>query len=410
MAQALLMRDYIRKILYASGGGYFSRAGGPILQSKGFEINLLANRLAYERAVSLSYQHGAHAWLTPTEKFRPHYSWVMVERILRDGTEGRRRLYEVGGGNGTMALEVLRRLKEKNVPVLYTVLELSELLAERQRTVLRDFIEEGCCEVVTADATTWDGWADEKCHVIALEVMDNLPHDKVRSVDVFDASSGRYLKSEIQQCSIDSTNTLHWTALSDPLIISALEAFALDQILLQGSSPSSASFLHALFHNLTSLLTLTNNPTYPSSSSPSSTLTKVTSPDIWVPSALYNLLKTLSNHPNHTVTLCDFTHFPGCLPGVNAPAVQQLVRGHPILYDSVEDAPQGEIDVLFPTDFEALKVAYESLTRRIATTVSHRKFIEMYGQDIMNGCKCQDGYNPMLEEFGNAAVLTSAPV
>eukprot|EP00172_Hildenbrandia_rubra_P000363 Plantae.Rhodophyta-Hildenbrandia_rubra.ctg11696.p1 GENE.Plantae.Rhodophyta-Hildenbrandia_rubra.ctg11696~~Plantae.Rhodophyta-Hildenbrandia_rubra.ctg11696.p1 ORF type:complete len:417 (+),score=58.71 Plantae.Rhodophyta-Hildenbrandia_rubra.ctg11696:123-1373(+) len=412
MSLARPMRDYIRKLLYASDTGYFSRAGGPILRSKGFDFKKFRNRGSYEEALATVYKDAAHAWMTPTEKFRPHYAHVMCNRILASDqfstnvtkrSTKTRNVYEIGGGNGTMAFDVLNLFKKRSIPIHYTLVEISEVLANKQRLLLDSFIKDGCCKVVCADATTWNGWVDDSI-ILILEVLDNLPHDCVRLVSQNDIDKGEH--SEMEHCVITEERQAAWVPLSDPDTIAAFDAFNLDNALDPLSLSSSP--VNSFFHYLTVLAT-PKSRTFRADKSSASSVSKVLSPDIWVPTCLHRLLKTLAGIPGHSLTIADFTHFPGCLPGINAPAVQQIKSGKAFLYDTVEKAPPGKVDVLFPTDFERLKIAYEGeVPGKNVKIASHEEFVQEYAsEDSLEDTSCTDKYNPMLSEFQNVAVLTA---
>ncbi len=91
----------------------------------------------------------------------------------------------VGGGLGTCAESILNYLQE-NYPNLYknthyTILEISESLAKKQTQKLKAHINNsnGKVQVRTGSIFDWKTKVEEDCFVIALEVLDNFPHDKV---------------------------------------------------------------------------------------------------------------------------------------------------------------------------------------------------------------------------------------
>jgi SAM-dependent MidA family methyltransferase len=111
------------------------------------------------------------------------------------GSEGRRGgsgdlvIYEVGGGYGTNALAILDYLRafapEVYERTRYTIVEIARPLAEKQceRLYAR---HPGVCQVVNQGVERWaesqraaGAGEGEEVFILALEVLDNLPHDKV---------------------------------------------------------------------------------------------------------------------------------------------------------------------------------------------------------------------------------------
>jgi hypothetical protein len=125
-------------------------------------------------------------------------------------------IFELGGGNGTNARAILDHIRATAPRVYarttYTIVEVSGAMAARQRAAAVAGGHANCA-VVHADAVTWDGWgtvtaaaaarvrgasragggggggsgaaaaaaaaAASPPFVLALEVLDNLPHDKI---------------------------------------------------------------------------------------------------------------------------------------------------------------------------------------------------------------------------------------
>ena len=138
-------------------------------------------------------------------------------------------IFELGGGNGTNMRTILDHIRETAPRVYartaYTVVEVAGAMAARQRAAAAAGGHANCT-VVHADAVSWDGWgmtvaaslerrrgtarsAPGKSNrgrrsvvppfVIALEVLDNLPHDKIVWRD------GKWLQVEVAR---DETGAL----------------------------------------------------------------------------------------------------------------------------------------------------------------------------------------------------------
>jgi SAM-dependent MidA family methyltransferase len=193
-----LARDYISEVLYASKDGYFNNTSKRILSPvEPINFNSLENESQYRNLVSDLYRSGTGTWTTPVELFHPHYSGAIanwaVQLALQNGENGLN-FVEVGGGTGTCSMGILDFLKENHPKVYkassYTIVELSEELSKLQR---KRFAKSGHdqgipCNVVqesgtTMDPSKWSFFRDrisKPVCVVALEVMDNMPHDKRR--------------------------------------------------------------------------------------------------------------------------------------------------------------------------------------------------------------------------------------
>lgn len=142
-------------------------------------------RAEYESAVAANYRRLGAAWLTPVELFRPWYGRALARYLLEQRDPAHPlRVFELGGGTGTAALTVLDYLREAAPNVYrtaaYTSVEVSARLADRQRRRLWGGGHADRFTVEERDAS--DPWPAEHpgpCFVVALEVLDNLPHDRV---------------------------------------------------------------------------------------------------------------------------------------------------------------------------------------------------------------------------------------
>lgn len=194
---SVLVRAAIRDALYAPESGYFS-GGREIIHAPLAPVDYtsLLGEAEYRSVCARLYGERPHAWLTPATLFAPHYSHALARWLVRAAMSARARggggvggasaplvVYEVGGGTGTNAAAVCDWVAA-HAPQLYrrlqyTVLEISPALRERQLRALAPHA--GVATSVLGDATCLPpALADARpCFVLALEVLDNLPHDKV---------------------------------------------------------------------------------------------------------------------------------------------------------------------------------------------------------------------------------------
>ena len=200
--------------------------------SRPIPFRALLGQEDYARTLARRYDALASQWLTPVEIFKPHYARAVARYILRahremdrtttndddddDGRVGKTpplRIYELGGGTGTCAAGILAHIRDDDPTVFasteYVGVEISPTLAKMQRETVRrelgrrrerrrrrrwdDVRERGETEGETEggratysverrdalDAGRWGPVDDDACFVVALEVLDNLPHDRV---------------------------------------------------------------------------------------------------------------------------------------------------------------------------------------------------------------------------------------
>ena len=187
----LLLRDFLERALYDRSSGYFSKE---VIQSgQALAFNTFASEKDYRVAVARQYASAGRAWMTPVETFQPHYAEALARNMLH--THSTRypgeplQILEVGGGNGTCAAGVLSYLRREAPETFassrYMLVEVSERLADVQRKrLLAEGVPSERWEVVHSCASAWAEALEAPLpgpwFVLALEVLDNLPHDKVR--------------------------------------------------------------------------------------------------------------------------------------------------------------------------------------------------------------------------------------
>ncbi|WFD38422.1 uncharacterized protein MJAP1_001375 [Malassezia japonica] len=287
-------------------------------------------------------------WHTPTQLFSPYYGRALARYLV---TEYKLHLfpyhdlvlYELGGGAGTLACDVLDYIEEEEPEVYertrYRIVEISARLAAQQSERLARHRANGVAQVVHKDILQWDEDVNEPCFFVALEVLDNLTHDVIR-----------YSMGDLQpyQCvvSIDGTGDFHelWEPVHDPAIkryLSLLESVR--PTLLPPGAPTYLAWLpdavrRFLFEHM---------PFYPNLTQPH-----------FIPTGALQMMDVLKKHfPQHRLVLSDFSSLPDAAPGVNAPVVQTRHNGVMIPVTTYL-VLQGFFDIFFPTDFQALRDVY----------------------------------------------------
>lgn len=328
--------------------------------------------------------------------FSPFYGRAVANYLRRSVTgSGSQYVVEIGGGSGRLAADVLGWLQESDPGLLdsvrYTIVEIAPNLVGRQRETLDPWIKSGHANVVNEDILKWLSAerddtghpctvGDDMTHIIACEVLDNLPHDLVR------VSGNEVSQAFVQDASpMNSTaRTLQWSDKVDPTTNAAMASFGV----LSSADRSTRSPLQWIERAL-----MQNSLEY------------------WVPTTCYELLRALlSRYARMSLLVADFDHLPGANPGQNGPVVQSVVRGVTSQYESVQAAPQGECDIMFPTDFDALHQCFKTLAapRRTAEgTVLQSRFVsDMLSDEELAATTLDDGWNPVVSDFRNARVFT----
>lgn len=348
------------------------------------------------------------------------------------------KIYELGAGNGTLALNVLNHLRAHYPEVydrtVYTIIEISAPLASAQRTRLRRAGHgQRTANIEHRSVFSWTKTEHAPCYVLAAEVVDNFAHDLVR-YDI------RTLEPFQGLVAIDGEGEFipYYTRISDPLIASFL---SLRQRIKR--QPSLPWYLRASpLRRVLSTLPFAPN----------------LSPPEYIPTRQLSLLRLLRAYfPRHRLLLTDFSSLPDAVPGANAPVVQTSVRGTMVPCKTIF-VRQGYFDILFPTAFEQLRDMYECVLEqpgtgddtldlkrarlspfvsdtsplsldsnffspssrrspldgvksasglpvgeRRSSVFSHAEFMETYGD--LDKTRLQSGENPMLTHYKNVKVL-----
>lgn len=362
----------------------------------------------YQAKLARTYASLGAQWLTPGEIFAPHYARAVARYALASASERARRgglcVYEIGGGNGTFACGfmdyVREHARETYESMKYVSIDISSALSARQRRFARaSGHEEKTHVAITSDALRSSSWGEpnnEECFVIALEVFDNLPHDRVRRAR---RGRGAWTQTEVARAS-DGSNVEVEKPLNDALIKKTIEAIEMSwDLTLEGgvgayAPPRGAAALFvAALKNLTS------------------------SGETWfVPSGLMTLMETLhSRRPNHRLIAADFDALPNVrIEGVNAPLVaSQRDGGRTVDHDSYMLPPDRTADVFFPTCFDTVRgidfvasSANAGLERaRLGRIVATKDFMREYADCHLTRTK--SGYNPLLQDFANTKFYLS---
>ncbi|KAH0836551.1 DUF185-domain-containing protein [Lanmaoa asiatica] len=354
----MLVRDFIEDALYNPHYGYFSKQAviftAPGEENEGFEFSSFKDTVQFEAAVARRYVEcgslseldgpGRQIWHTPTELFKPWYGRAIAqclvsEYLLKYFPYEDFKIYELGAGNGTLALNVLDHLRAHYPEVydrtVYTIIEISAPLANAQCTRLRRAGHgQRTVSVEHRSVFSWTKTEHAPCYILAAEVVDNFAHDLVR----YDICTLEPFQGLV---AIDAEGEFvpYYTRITDPLIASFLSLR--QRIKRQPPLPwyLRTSPLRRVYATL---------PFAPNLSPPE-----------YIPTRQLSLLRLLRAHfPRHRLLLTDFSSLPDSVPGANAPVVQTSVRGTMVPCKTIF-VHQGYFDILFPTVFEQLRDMYE---------------------------------------------------
>mmetsp|Transcript_27666 Transcript_27666/g.64101 ORF Transcript_27666/g.64101 Transcript_27666/m.64101 type:complete len:316 (-) Transcript_27666:28-975(-) len=138
----------------------------------------------------------------------------------------------------------------------------------------------------------------------------------------------------------------------------------------------------------------------------------------WVPSVACGVLgHLLENRPHSQVVLADFDWLPAPdLSGGSPPPITEWAAGEPIVtsMDGLDHACYLQspplCDILFPTDFrKLLRFVQHSVRGRDqeAKVQKQAAFLQACGPHLVAETKSWlTGYSPLLDDFGNCSVLT----
>ncbi|KAG6865137.1 hypothetical protein C0991_004874 [Blastosporella zonata] len=350
----MLVRDFIEDSLYNPNYGYFPKQATIFnTDDSTVDFDSMRDSAEFQEEVAQKYaaygadKHdgpGRQLWHTPTELFKPHFGraiaqCLVAEYLLKYFPYEDFIIYEIGAGNGTLALDILNFLRDDYPEVYerthYNIIEISGSLVQLQKKRLRQIHPN--VRVTHKSIFHWTIREPAPCFFVAMEVIDNFAHDVVR-YDLKTLEPYQGVVTVDSQGDFETT----YTPVSDPLIIEFLHL----RRRLKHSSPvsrllRSSNILRKLYMSM---------PFAPNLSK-----------EEYIPTRLLSLLRTLRNYfPRHRLLLSDFSSLPETISGINAPVVQTRFRNITVPCSTLL-VRQGFFDIFFPTNFEQLRDMYEHM-------------------------------------------------
>lgn len=355
------------------------------------DFTVLQDRDAYSRVVADHYRKLQNHWLTPAELFRPHIGRSIASYIVKRLEEKQWNrsvtLVELGGGTGSLACDILEWIQQHRSDIYgscrYVSMDISENLAAMQQRRACQHGHENVFQSHVGDACMADTWksviGDEECFIIGMEVLDNLPHDKVVAMDGGDGEMV-WMESCVGEEEV-------FRPVSDEVILRVLDIY----LEMRESHPSSTGggnpMIDAVFKWLLDAQ-------------------RIPEP-IFLPTAAFMLFDTiLTTVPKHELILSDFDYLPDVVvPGEHAPLVSSTEGGRTRDWGTLF-APFGSADIFFPTNFELLKRLYQSLSTSHGI-VQYEKAEEFFKKSIpdMSQAATQSGFVPLIEDYKNTSFL-----
>ncbi|KAJ7019461.1 S-adenosyl-L-methionine-dependent methyltransferase [Mycena alexandri] len=348
----MLVRDWIEDSLYNPNYGYFPKQAVIFdTQHTTFDFGSLRNAVDFDVEIGKQYaaygadEHhgpGRQIWHTPTELFKPWYGIAMAkclvsEYLLKYFPYEDFIIYEIGAGNGTLAMNILEYLRTNHPEVYdrtrYNIIEISESLVNLQRKKLASI--HSCVQVFHKSIFRWKKKEPAPCFIVAMEVVDNFAHDMIR----YNLKTLEPLQALV---TIDERGDFEmiYTPVTDPLIASFLKLRT--RLAHPPAIPRLLRAAPALLRAYSDL------PFAPNLSRAE-----------YIPTRLLTLLRTLRTHfPRHRLLLSDFSSLPHAIPGASAPVVQTRFQNTTVPVTTLLVAP-GFFDIFFPTDFGRLRDMYE---------------------------------------------------
>ena len=385
----LLVRDFIHDRLYHTTDGYFCKTLHQLGRlNQPLRYNNFTGAHNYMEALGKHYPE--YAFLTPVEIFQPWYGHTIANYIL-DKAKGKVSIVEIGPGTGTAALSILDFFKKHSTQTYenlkYYLCEISPVLAstcvERISDQHAQLLKNGQIEIVNKSGMEFDVDIKGQCFVLALEVLDNLPHDRIYK----DAQNKWSLQAVVDTSK--ETPVEIQEPISDSVIQTCTELFLnLPELTdKEREEEHREGFIYNFMKYWYS---------------------RHKSNNAFIPTGQYILLSSLLSHiPKAHFILADFDSLVGTkIDAINSPIVSQKGKlSHEKLDFDTYLVNRGEADIMFPTDFKMTQAIVKQLTGRSGKVWKSYKFMEEYAKTKWTETKT--GYRPMFDDFKNTSIFTS---
>ncbi|PIA14787.1 DUF185-domain-containing protein [Coemansia reversa NRRL 1564] len=404
----MLTRDFISDSLYNPAYGYFSKQALIFSPKEGYNFAQFRDSADFLKTMGQQYEDierelddvrsiPRQLWHTPTEILKPWYGYSVARHIVRQYKSDRDAalhaepltIYEIGGGNGTLMINILEYIRENEPEVYgdmeYNLIEISPKLARQQlsRQATSKTAPHTNAKIINKSIFDWSERVDRTCFVVAMEVIDNFAHDVVR----YNYDTGEPYQGTVRVYDDGEFEELY-EGISDPLISDYLRV----RSSLSNPGYNSPALPSSMYRRIRGQLPLAPN------------LTKAE----FIPTHAFLLMQVLGRFfPRHRLVLSDFYKLPDTIPNaVDSPVVQTRFNGNMVPCETYLVQP-GWFDIFFPTNFELLLQMYNVVCRSTADSNrlgkarvwSQRKFA-LENADLEK-TSTRSGENPMVEFYEN---------
>jgi hypothetical protein len=313
---------------------------------------------------------------------------------------------EIGGGNGTCLRGVLDYLKE-NAPEIFktttcTSIDVSSPFTDKQRETLSPYHDK--VEFVTQSIFDWSKLNQKPGFVIALELLDNLPHDKLvlrHGNNLVQTNIVRTPEGKLEE---------QLVPISDPVILEILTSLCKYYGLAENSwryqskqfDQDQAAILWCMLFEPSRRWEVAPFWEKVKSYFLKSSLYGPQARFFYLPTGSWMLLKKLRQFfPYHDVIFADFDgHLTKSL-GTNAPLIQKTIGNLTLEEDSYLHTKFGDNDIIFPTNFATLSVYWEILYEKKSEWMKTKTFMKDFADKKQTRTK--SGYNPLIFDFENTS-------
>jgi hypothetical protein len=412
---------------------------------EGLNFRKMFGNWGYQKTLSKLYKSNDDSWLTPAELFKPWYARGLARFMTQqpEVTSGKPvSIVEAGGGNGTAARGMLDFLKAEHPDVYertrYTIVEISGAMASRQHALLSEAHSSERFQVINNDFLTWEPdseMSDSTGFIVALEVLDNLPHDKlVRRVHPAAGEEWTQWSDETAHewsetwvvPGVNSEPKEVQRELGDSIAMRTARWFLSPHDERADNHKSTGGLLAGLRRmreRRVNREVLNARGKFEAAEG--------TQRAVFVPSGATSFLDKIAHSlPGHRLVASDFSALPvpdlpekkvtaynkkwdirGTSPGLlqgckNSPLVSRRSGDGQSQDFETYLVPAGSCDIFFQTDFGALKRAHREIVGREAEVWQPRDFLNTYAE--VHNTRTLTGFNPMIDDFSNTRFFIGA--
>lgn len=401
-----LMRDYIYESLYAPKIGFFNH-DQVITPMESIDFSKIKSRKEFN-TIYQKLTETSEEFLTPVELYQPYYGQIIARYLVKQIHEQNMLesgepiyLFEVGAGRGTLVLNILDHLKEHEKEIYdkvqYRIIEISSSMVKHQKSRLSSHGSK--VKIFHQSIFEWKEQITSKnVFVILMEVLDNLPHDKVKITQSFLQRKERIVGEGRVYVRNTSIYEKYSDIFRDPIIQRYL-FYTRDAPLSE--LDFSRFFTHPYQFGKEFVMSFRKYR--------------------YIPTMLMRLLEILHKYiPHHQLIISDFDELPANndIKAWNAPTIQ---RREPLndgtfgvkSFTHCTQPDKYTCDIFFATDFDLLYILNERIMSNVnplakegtlqeAEILKHSSFLKKYDDlNILNATQLSEDYNAATNEFEN---------